>query len=67
MLKVRDHKDYANLRPQNLSEFIGQTTLCNNLNIFMQAAQKREEASRPCITIWPSRFRKDYSSKNNCK
>ncbi|MGY8975672.1 MAG: Holliday junction branch migration DNA helicase RuvB [Alphaproteobacteria bacterium] len=39
----RDHKDYA-LRPQRLEHFIGQDLLCNNLNIFMKAAQKREEA-----------------------
>ena len=40
---IRDHKD-INLRPQNLTEFIGQNTLCNNLNIFMQATRKRKEA-----------------------
>jgi Holliday junction DNA helicase RuvB len=39
----RDQKDYA-LRPQRLEHFIGQSLLCNNLNIFMKAAQKREEA-----------------------
>ena len=39
----RDKKDYA-LRPQRLEHFIGQDLLCNNLNIFMKAAQKREEA-----------------------
>ena len=40
---IRDNKD-INLRPQSLSEFIGQNTLCNNLNIFMQATKKRKEA-----------------------
>jgi Holliday junction DNA helicase RuvB len=40
---LRDNKDIS-LRPENLSEFIGQTTLCNNLNIFMQATKKRKEA-----------------------
>ena len=35
---IRDNKD-INLRPQNLTEFIGQNTLCNNLNIFMQATK----------------------------
>ena len=39
----RDNNDYA-LRPQRLKQFIGQTLLCNNLNIFMKAAQKRGEA-----------------------
>jgi Holliday junction DNA helicase RuvB len=42
-IENRDHKDYA-LRPQRLKHFIGQDLLCNNLNIFMKAAQKREEA-----------------------
>ena len=36
---LRDQKDIS-LRPKNLSEFIGQSTLCNNLNIFMQATKK---------------------------
>jgi Holliday junction DNA helicase RuvB len=39
----RDNNDML-LRPQRLKHFIGQTLLCNNLNIFMKAAQKREEA-----------------------
>ena len=39
----RDNKDFA-LRPQKLEHFIGQKSLCNNLNIFMKAAQKRDEA-----------------------
>lgn len=39
----RDNKDFA-LRPQKLEHFIGQKSLCNNLNIFMKAAQKRGEA-----------------------
>jgi len=39
----RDNKDFA-LRPQKLEYFIGQKSLCNNLNIFMKAAQKRDEA-----------------------
>ena len=42
-IENRDNKDYA-LRPQRLKHFIGQDLLCNNLNIFMKAAQKREEA-----------------------
>jgi len=39
----REKNDIA-LRPEKLKYFIGQTSLCNNLNIFMQAAQKRQEA-----------------------
>ena len=39
----RDQKDIS-LRPIKLNEFIGQKTLCDNLNIFMQATKKRKEA-----------------------
>ena len=40
---IRDNKDIS-LRPESLNEFIGQTTLCDNLKIFMQATKKRKEA-----------------------
>jgi len=32
-----------NLRPRNFDEFIGQTTIKSNLNIFIEAAKKRDE------------------------
>ena len=40
---IRDSKDIS-LRPESLNEFIGQSALCDNLNIFMQATKKRKEA-----------------------
>ena len=40
---IRDNKDIS-LRPESLNEFIGQTALCDNLKIFMQATKKRKEA-----------------------
>ena len=40
---IRDNKD-TSLRPESLNEFIGQSALCDNLNIFMQATKKRKEA-----------------------
>ena len=40
---IRDNKDIS-LRPKSLNEFIGQSALCDNLNIFMQATKKRKEA-----------------------
>ena len=40
---IRDNKDIS-LRPESLNEFIGQSALCDNLNIFMQATKKRKEA-----------------------
>ena len=41
--KMRDNKDIS-LRPESLNEFIGQSALCDNLKIFMQATKKRKEA-----------------------
>ena len=41
--KMRDNKDIG-LRPESLNEFIGQSALCGNLKIFMQATKKRKEA-----------------------
>ena len=40
---IRDNKDIS-LRPESLNEFIGQSALCDNLNIFMQATKKRKES-----------------------
>lgn len=34
----------TSLRPQNLGEFIGQTKLCDNLKVFIEAAKKRGNA-----------------------
>lgn len=39
-----DEELYTSLRPQNLTEFIGQKMLCENLHIFIQAARERGEA-----------------------
>jgi len=40
---ISDKKDIS-LRPESLNEFIGQSALCDNLKIFMQATKKRKEA-----------------------
>ena len=34
----------VSLRPQTLDEFIGQPTLCENLQVFVEAARSRSEA-----------------------
>ena len=34
----------ASLRPQTLDDFVGQAQVCNNLRVFVAAAQKRAEA-----------------------
>ena len=38
-----DYDTEVSIRPNSLSEYIGQTTLKENLNIFMQAAKVRQE------------------------
>lgn len=38
-----DYDTEVSIRPSSLSEYIGQTTLKENLNIFMQAAKVRQE------------------------
>ncbi len=40
----RDEDTDAALRPQKLSEFVGQRKICDNLNVFVQAARQRQEA-----------------------
>ena len=41
-LKIEDESEVS-LRPRNISEYIGQTNTVNQLNIFIEAAKKRNE------------------------
>src|SRR3990170_2277264 len=52
--EVRDD-DVAepNLRPQRLSEFIGQEKACANLSVFIAAAKKRKEALDRVLLVGP--------------
>jgi Holliday junction DNA helicase RuvB len=43
----------ASLRPQRLSEFIGQRQACGNLGIFIQAARARHEALDHVLFVGP--------------
>ncbi len=38
-----DDRQEVNLRPQDLSEYIGQNDIIDNLSVYMEAAKKREE------------------------
>ena len=42
-----------NLRPQRLSEFIGQEKACANLSVFIEAAKKRKEALDHVLLVGP--------------
>lgn len=44
MARQGDDEADASLRPQTLSEFIGQKRACENLKVFIEAAKKRGEA-----------------------
>jgi holliday junction DNA helicase RuvB len=43
----------ASLRPQRLSEFIGQRQACANLAVFIQAARARREALDHVLFVGP--------------
>ena len=45
--------DEVSLRPQTLSEFIGQTAVRENLSVFIQAARSRGEALDHTIFFGP--------------
>ncbi|MBM3952957.1 MAG: Holliday junction branch migration DNA helicase RuvB [Rhodospirillales bacterium] len=42
--ETRDDAHDASLRPQTLKEFVGQTQVCANLKVFVEAARARAEA-----------------------
>jgi len=51
-----EEKDFTveeNLRPSSLSEFVGQQKVINNLNVFIKAAKKRNEALDHVILSGP--------------
>ncbi|PKD43205.1 Holliday junction branch migration DNA helicase RuvB [Rhodohalobacter barkolensis] len=51
-----EEKDFTveeNLRPSSLNEFVGQQKVINNLNVFIQAAKKRNEALDHVILSGP--------------
>ena len=53
------------LRPQYLSEYIGQEKAKEILKVYIEAAKKR--STRSCAFIWSSGTRKDDTCRNYCK
>src|SRR5579863_4978138 len=41
------------LRPQSLPDFVGQETICERLDVFMEAAKQRKEALGHCLLSGP--------------
>ena len=48
-----DEELYKGLRPQNLDDFVGQRTLCQNLRVFVNAARDRQEAMDHVLLFGP--------------
>ncbi|MDR2396128.1 MAG: Holliday junction branch migration DNA helicase RuvB [Endomicrobium sp.] len=49
----QEDKTESSLRPQSLSDFIGQDKLKNNLKVFIEAAKNRKEALDHCLFYAP--------------
>ena len=49
----------GSLRPQNLTEYIGQEKVKKNLSVFIEAAKMRGEALDHVLLYWTSRSWKD--------
>ena len=43
----------VNTRPEHLSDFVGQTAVCNNLKVFIEAAKQRREALDHVLLFGP--------------
>ncbi len=52
-IKQEEDAEELNLRPSNLSEYVGQTALKENLDIFIKAAKSRNEALDHCLFYGP--------------
>ena len=61
----RDDDADATLRPQRLTEFIGQEQARANLNVFIEAARAQGSA-RPCALCWSTRARQDDTGADHC-
>ena len=58
-----DIKIEGQLRPQHLTEYIGQEKAKKTLGIYIEAAKARERLWIMCF-LWSSRTRKDNSCRN---
>ena len=51
--KLEDEDEDLNLRPRTLKEYVGQTALKENLDIFIKAAKSRDESLDHCLFYGP--------------
>ena len=52
------------VRPQLLDDFVGQSALRENLDVFVKAARDRREAMDHVFVFWASRSWKDDTGAN---
>ena len=55
------------LRPQSFDEYIGQSKVKENMEIYIEAAKKKRRTTRSLLVLWTTRFRKNNNCKYNCK
>ena len=51
--KLQEDEEELNLRPQTLKEYVGQSALKDNLEVFIKAAKSRDEALDHCLFYGP--------------
>ena len=57
--KLEDDEE-LNLRPQKLNEYVGQSALKENLDVFIKAAKSRDEALDHCLFYGPPGLGKQH-------
>ena len=54
------------LRPKLLDEYVGQSKVREQLEIFIGAAQKAWRGAGPCVAVWPARPGQDHALPHHC-
>ena len=64
-MRLKEDEDKS-LRPQRLTEYVGQTDIKEMLDVYIQAALKREEAIDHILFYGPPGLGKNHFSSNCC-
>ena len=55
------------VRPKSLADYVGQSTVKTQMDIFIQAARNRGEALGSCADFRASRARQDHVGEHHCQ
>jgi Holliday junction DNA helicase RuvB len=55
------------IRPKLLKDYIGQQAIVSQMEIFIQAARKRQEALGPCIDFWSTWTGQNHALSHHCQ